>query len=74
MESINGDHRSVLDHNHSNPVKAEKLVKVSPAIANDARLNHAPIKKSDGHQSWVDVVKLTASKGLNGRLRSIIKG
>jgi hypothetical protein len=74
METINGDHKSVLDHHYSDPVKAEKRIKVSPVIANDARLSHAPIKKSDGHQSWVDVVKLTASKGLNGRLQSIIKG
>jgi hypothetical protein len=74
METIIGDHRSVLDQNHSDPVKAEKLAKVSPVIANDARLSRAPIKKSDGHQSWADVVKSTAPKGLNGRLRSIIKG
>jgi hypothetical protein len=57
MGTITGDHRSVLDFDSDKPKLAEKRVKVSPLMVDDARPNHARTVKTTSQQTWVDVVR-----------------
>jgi hypothetical protein len=64
MDTISGDHRSVLG---DNPISSEKPGKVSPkkaAAARHNRANAAPMAAS--HQSWADVVKSKPTSGSTG--------
>jgi hypothetical protein len=73
MDTITGDHRSVLDDNSGKRKVAEKRTKVSPPTSHDARLNRAQTTKATSHQSWVDVVKSRPLKGLKGAPKSLLK-
>jgi hypothetical protein len=57
MRTITGDHRSVLDVDSDKPKLAEKRVKVSPLMVDDARPNRARTVKTTSQQTWVDVVR-----------------
>ena len=65
MDTITGDHRSVLD--------VESDDSSSPKLTT-ARSKGAHVsKKATTHQSWSDVVKSKSSDGSNGPLRPIVK-
>ena len=62
MDTIAGDHRSVLDVDTGKPKLTEKRTKVSPTTDADARVKSAPPMTTTSHQSWADVVKLRTPK------------
>ncbi len=65
MDTISGDHRSVLDVDPDNSTSLEKI----NARPKRARIN----SKATAAQSWVDVVKSKPSIGSSGRLPSILQ-
>jgi hypothetical protein len=73
MDTITGDHRSVLDDNSGKPKVAEKHTKVSPPTSHGARPNRARTTKATSHQSWVDVVKSRPLKGPKGAPKLLLK-
>ena len=62
MDTIAGDHRSVLDVDTGKPKLTEKRTKVSPTTDADARGKSATPMTTTSHQSWADVVKLRTYK------------
>jgi hypothetical protein len=73
MDTIAGDHRSVLDVDTGKPELAEKRAKVSPLVDADARLKSARPMTTTSHQSWADVVKSRSLKDLKGGRKSLLK-
>jgi hypothetical protein len=73
MDTITGDHRSVLDVNSDKPKLAKKHAKVSPLVNHDARPNRAQPMKTTRHQSWVDVVKSRPPKDLKWAPKFLLK-
>jgi hypothetical protein len=74
MDTISGDHRSVLDDQSSHPSSSEKTV--SPKAIINARTKRAKVSKVTSNrtttQSWADVVKFkSTSNGLDGRLERL---
>ena len=73
MDTITGDHRSVLNDEYNHPIPSDKLKKVYPKITNDAQPKRAQVSKGTNHPSWADVAKSKPPDGSNGRLLSILK-
>jgi hypothetical protein len=64
MDTIIGDHRSVLGDESDDPIPSEKRKKVSPKVSTTAQPKRAKVdNKSPSHQSWADVVKTKPSVG-----------
>ncbi len=64
MDTITGDHRSVLGDESNDPIPSEKRKKVSPKVSTTAQPKRAKVdNKSPSHQSWADVVKTKPSVG-----------
>jgi hypothetical protein len=73
MDTIIGDHRSVLDVKSNQTIAPEKPKRVLPKQTKSAQPKRA-LTGNNGHSSWADVVKSSkASVGLNGRLPSAMK-
>jgi hypothetical protein len=72
MDTITGNHRSVLDEKSNHPASSEKPKR---ALQNNARSKSAHLNRKTGaHHSWADVVKSKSPKDSSGRLtRAIIK-
>jgi hypothetical protein len=71
MDTITGDHRSVLDEKSNLSCSSDKPKVVPPSTA---RPKGAQLKrKTSVRHSWADVVKSKASRGSIGRLTPIIK-
>jgi hypothetical protein len=73
MDTIIGDHRSVLDDNSGKHKVAEKRTEVLPPTSHGARPNRTRTSKATSHQSWIDVVKSRPLKGLKGAHKSLLK-
>jgi hypothetical protein len=73
MDTIAGDHRSVLDVDSGKPKLAEKCAKVSPLVDADVGLKSARPMTTTSHQSWADVVKSRPPKDLKGARKSLLK-
>ncbi len=73
MDTITGDHRSVLDDNSRKPKLSEKRTKVSPKLSQDAQPKRARTVKTNDGQSWVDVVKSRPPIGPNRAPKSLLK-
>jgi hypothetical protein len=72
MNTIIGDHRSVLDDESNHPISSEKPIKVPPKVINNAQVKRAPTTSpTTNHQSWVDVVRSKPLNGSHGRLKSL---
>jgi hypothetical protein len=64
MDTIIGDHRSVLGDISNVPITSEKRKKVSPKVNATAQLKRAKVaSRPTSHQSWADVVKSKPSGG-----------
>jgi hypothetical protein len=69
MDTISGDHRSVLDDKSNHPIRSEKQTKVSPKTSTSAQPKRArEVSMTTAHISWADVVKSKPSNGFSGRL------
>ncbi len=74
MDTITGDHRSVLDDEPNHPVPSDKPKKVYPKATNNAQPKRARVSnRVTNHPSWADVVKSKPPDGSNGRPLSILK-
>jgi hypothetical protein len=75
MDTITGDHRSVLGDNHSHPSSSEETTKVSPKAITNAQSKRATKMSMSGirttTQSWADVVKSKSSDGSDGRIKRL---
>jgi hypothetical protein len=74
MDTITGDHRSVLDDKSSHPSSSGKPNKVSLKAIINAQPKH-PSKASNETttQSWVNVVKSRPSYGQDGRIMRLVQ-
>ena len=64
MDTIIGDHRSVLGDESNDTVPAEKRKKVSPEVVTIAQPKRAKVtSRATSHQSWADVVNSKTSAG-----------
>jgi hypothetical protein len=57
MNTITGDHRSVLDDESTHPISSEKPSTVSPKVPTSAPPKRAAFTSPTTTQSWADVVK-----------------
>jgi hypothetical protein len=73
MDTITGDHRSVLDDQSDKAKLTEKRTKVSPNPSHIARTARAQTIRTTSNQSWVDVVKSRPPIGLKGAPKSHLK-
>jgi hypothetical protein len=76
MDTIVGDHRSVLDvesQNMTKPVVSEKRPVIQVNQSSNKRVRIAQAKEKATTQSWVDVVKSKPRKSLKGVLAPIIR-
>jgi hypothetical protein len=74
MDTITGDHRSVLDDKSSHPSSSGKINKISPKVISNAQPERATATKVSSKrtttQSWADIVKSKpTSNGLDGRIK-----
>jgi hypothetical protein len=69
MDTISGDHRSVLDDKSSKPARSEKQKKVPPKVSMDAQPEGAQgVSMTTTQISWADVVKLKPQSGSSKRI------
>jgi hypothetical protein len=73
MDTITGDHRSVLGVESNDPISSEKRKLISPKVATIAQPKRAKVAaRSTSHQSWADVVKSKPSAGSTGDRTTLI--
>jgi hypothetical protein len=73
MDTITGDHRSVLNDKSSHPSSSGKPNKVSPkAIINMQPKRASTASKKTTTRSWVNVVKSRRSYGSDGRIMRLM--
>jgi hypothetical protein len=72
MNTIIGDHRSVLDEESNHPISSEKPNKVPPKVISNAVANRATSTSlTTTHLSWAEVVKSEPPNGSHGRLKRL---
>jgi hypothetical protein len=58
MDTIHGNHRSVLDHDSMNPESPQKPPKVSRTkSSHNTSGTVSDVSRPESHKSWADVVK-----------------
>jgi hypothetical protein len=58
MDTIHGNHRSVLDHDYMNPESPQKPRKVSRAINSHSTSGTVnDVSRPESHKSWADMVR-----------------
>jgi hypothetical protein len=74
MDTIKGDHRSVLDDESTHPVPSDKPKKVYLKATSNVQPKRTRVSiRTTNPPSWADVVKIKPSDGSNGLLQSILK-
>jgi hypothetical protein len=74
MDTITGDHRSVLDDESNHTVPSDKPKNVYPKATSIAKPKRTQVSiRTTNPPSWADVVKTKPSDGSNGRLQPILK-